>query len=154
MTSLSDFKHSLFLVVWVTLPESQTAPFRSPDPKESPCLGQDESQLIVLQNAWEAACPVIRVAPEGNSSRWQGSLRLCGWKPLPTYDPYLLQGKVLHVLKIFSRQQPHFLAAADPCPPSELMMTQNLYREWWRKTAWVRGSPLFTRKGEFPLGRV
>ena len=134
--------------------ESQTATFKSPDPKESSCLGQHESQLIVLQNAWEAACPVIRVALGGNSSRWQGSLRLCGWKPLPTKDPYLLQGKVLHVFKIFSRQQLHFLAAGDPWPPSELMMTQNLTESDWRKTAWVKGSPLFTRKGEFPLGRV
>lgn len=65
MTSLSDFKHSLFLVLWVILPESQTAPFRNPDPKDSPCLGQDESQLVILQNAWEAVCPVIRVALEG-----------------------------------------------------------------------------------------
>lgn len=31
-------------------------------PKDAPCLGQDQSQLGILQNAWEAACPVIRVA--------------------------------------------------------------------------------------------
>ena len=182
MTSFSDLNpvSSLFL----ESSESQTAAFRSPEPKESPCLGQNESQLVILQNALEAVCPVVRVALAGKSprvtgrsshcgtvatnptsihedmhlipgpvqwvrdpallwlwcrlaaatpirplawelpyaasaalkskkrkkerkKRWKGSVIICGWEPLPTYNPYLLQGKVLPIFEIFSKQQLH-----------------------------------------------
>lgn len=103
MTSLADFKNKVSSCSWSNLSESQTAPFRSAHPKESPSrLGQDKSQLVIPQNAREEACPVIRVALGGNSARWKGGLRICGRGPLPRQDPHLPQGKLLHVLNFSS----------------------------------------------------
>jgi hypothetical protein len=100
VTRLAQFKNSFCLVLWAIFyssspgaSESQIAPFISLDPIELPCLGQDESQLVILQKVWETACPVIRVALGGNSAGWKGGLWVWGWEPLPKYGPDLLPPK-------------------------------------------------------------